>query len=93
MYTNTDEQVDITILEESELGTFLHEWIHFIQDLATSFGCYNAYVFFETFLELVQIFIMNEMKRLKTAYRSFAKLKMTIKWFLIEIKISSYCLE
>lgn len=50
MYINTDKQVDITALEESELATFFHEWIHFIQDLTTSFGCYNAYVFFEAFL-------------------------------------------
>lgn len=47
MYINTKKIVDLNVLDEMELSTFFHEWIHFIQDLTTSFGCYNAYVYFE----------------------------------------------
>lgn len=47
MYINTGKIVDLNVLDEMELSTFFHEWIHFIQDLTTSFGCYNAYVYFE----------------------------------------------
>lgn len=47
MYINTEKIADLNVLDEMELSTFFHEWIHFIQDLTTSFGCYNAYVYFE----------------------------------------------
>lgn len=52
MYINTDKLVVLPRLSKSELGTFFHEWIHFIQDLTTAYGCYNAYVYFEWFLSV-----------------------------------------
>ena len=52
IYVNTDKAVVLHKLSKKELGTFFHEWIHFIQDITTSFGCYNAYVYFESFLSL-----------------------------------------
>lgn len=52
MYLNTDKVFDLNDLNYEELSTFFHEWIHFLQDLTTSFGCYNAYVFFEHLLSM-----------------------------------------
>ena len=52
IYVNTNKAVVLHKLSKKELATFFHEWIHFIQDITTSFGCYNAYVYFESFLSL-----------------------------------------
>ena len=38
MYINTDKLVELPKLSRLELGTFFHEWIHFIQDLTTAYG-------------------------------------------------------
>ena len=54
MYINTNKLVELPKLSRSELGTFFHEWIHFIQDLTTAYGCYSAYVYFELFLSIGQ---------------------------------------
>lgn len=50
LYINTDKELDLNNLSKNEMGTFCHEWIHFLQDVTTGSGCNNSYVFFEHFL-------------------------------------------
>ena len=50
LWINTDKKLDLTLFSKDEMGTFCHEWIHFLQDVTTSSGCNNSYVFFEHFL-------------------------------------------
>lgn len=50
LYINTSKELDLNKLSKDEIGTFCHEWIHFIQDITTGSGCNNSYVFFEHFL-------------------------------------------
>lgn len=50
LYINTSKELDLNKFSKDEMGTFCHEWIHFIQDVTTGSGCNNSYVFFEHFL-------------------------------------------
>ena len=50
LYINTDKDLDLNQFLKDEMGTFCHEWIHFLQDVTTGSGCNNSYVFFEHFL-------------------------------------------
>lgn len=50
LYINTSKELDLNKFSKDEIGTFCHEWIHFIQDITTGSGCNNSYVFFEHFL-------------------------------------------
>lgn len=50
LYINTSKELDLNKFSKGEMGTFCHEWIHFLQDVTTGCGCNNSYVFFEHFL-------------------------------------------
>lgn len=48
IYVKTDKEIDLNKLAESEMSTFFHEWVHFLQDFTTGVGCMNSYVMIET---------------------------------------------
>ena len=43
MNLNTDDDIDINHLKRDQWSTFLHEYIHFLQDITTMYGLYNIY--------------------------------------------------
>lgn len=43
MELNTDDAIDINHLKRDQWSTFLHEYIHFLQDITTMYGLYNIY--------------------------------------------------
>ena len=44
MELNTVDAIDINRLKRNQWSTFLHEYIHFLQDITTTYGLYNIYV-------------------------------------------------
>lgn len=48
IFVATDkEDMSLTNFDDKELGTFFHEYIHFLQDITTFYGLNNIYAFTE----------------------------------------------
>lgn len=53
MQLDTNVPIDINNLTDEQLSTFLHEYIHFLQDILTTYGLYNIYAIGERILSCV----------------------------------------